>query len=137
MGMHRMASSVGEVEKRTVVADLDPEAMAGAGDDDKTEWRRGAPPVDGEGKLMQKWGKGWRLDPDEFGGAGGVAAKRAKLGRAVVERASLGRAATERAAPGENAAEYTDSSFPSRNSERFREGYRGEAAAKYLFIKLL
>ncbi|KAF0928025.1 hypothetical protein E2562_037329, partial [Oryza meyeriana var. granulata] len=52
MRMHRMASSDGEVEKRTVVADLDPEATAGAGDDDETEWRRGAPPVDGEGKPM-------------------------------------------------------------------------------------
>ncbi|KAF0914858.1 hypothetical protein E2562_032533 [Oryza meyeriana var. granulata] len=46
-------------------------------------------------------GKGWRLDLDEFGGAGGAAAEQAKPGRVVVERASLGRAAAERAAPGE------------------------------------
>ncbi|KAF0915711.1 hypothetical protein E2562_038194 [Oryza meyeriana var. granulata] len=54
MGMHRMASSDGEVEKRTVVADLDPEATAGAGDDDEMKWQQGAPPVDGEGKPMRK-----------------------------------------------------------------------------------
>ncbi|KAF0899731.1 hypothetical protein E2562_022577 [Oryza meyeriana var. granulata] len=54
MGMHRTARGDREVEKRTVVTDLDPKATAGAGDDDETERWWGAPPTDGKGEPMQR-----------------------------------------------------------------------------------